>query len=103
MTGEDRQLAESLQAAKAAHFDADGAACDYAALAASRERGRLAACLADLEKFDPKRVRIPAQTAFWVKVFNAGVLRDVPEPELAPGPDEVRGVLHGRVSRHGGR
>src|SRR5439155_44742 len=90
MTGEDRQLAESLQAAKAAHFDVDGAACDYAALAASRERGRLAACLADLEKFDPKRVRIPAQTAFWVNVFNAGVLRDVPELELAASLGEVQ-------------
>ena len=89
MTGQDRQLAGALQAAKAAHFDADGAVCDYAALAASRERGRLAACLADLEAFDPKRVRIPAQTAFWVNVFNAGVLRDVPELELA---DSVRDV-----------
>src|SRR5947208_14045256 len=83
MTGEDRQLAESLQAAKAAHFDADGAACDYAARATSRERGRLAACLADLEKFDPKRVRIPAQTALWANVSNAGAQRDT--PELEPG------------------
>src|SRR2546430_9850091 len=30
----------TLFRSKAAHFDADGAACDYAALAASRERGR---------------------------------------------------------------
>src|SRR2546427_12109051 len=95
MTGEDRQLAESLQAAKAAHFDADGAACDYAALAASRERGRLAACLADLEKFYPKRVRIPAQTALWVKVFNAGDLGDASDLELAAGPDEVPAFFEG--------
>ena len=103
MTGEDRQLAESLQAAKAAHFDADGAACDYAALVTSRERGRLAACLADLEKFDPKRVRIPAQTAFWVNVFNAGVLRDVPELELAAGPDEVQAFFERPRLKIGGR
>src|SRR5438552_12891179 len=103
MTGEDRQLAESLQAAKAAHFDADGAACDYAGLAVSRERGRLAACLADLEKFDPKRVRIPAQTAFWVNVFNAGVLRDIPELELAASPDEVQAFFERPRLRIGGR
>src|SRR5256885_8504315 len=103
MTGEDRQLAESLQAAKAAHFDADGAACDYAALAASRERGRLAACLADLEKFDPKRVRIPAQTAFRVNVFNASVLRDVPELELAAGPDEVQAFFERPRLKIGGQ
>src|SRR5437867_11112167 len=90
VTGEDRQLAESLQAAKAAHFDADGAACDYAALVTSRARGRLAACLADLEKFDPKRDRILAQTAFRVNVFNAGVLRDIPELALAAGPVAVQ-------------
>src|SRR5258708_6539104 len=90
VTDPDRQLAEALQAVKAAHFDAAGAACDYAALAASRERGRLAACLADLEKFDPKRVRIPAQTAFWVNVFNACVLRDTPPLELAASLGEVQ-------------
>ena len=103
MTGEDRQLAESLQAAKAAHFDADGAACDYAALVTSRERGRLAACLADLEKFDPKRVRIPAQTAFWVNVFNAGVLRDIPELELAASLGEVQAFFERPRLKIGGR
>jgi predicted metal-dependent enzyme (double-stranded beta helix superfamily) len=74
--GLESQLTESLGAARAAHFDASGTTCDYAALAASRERGRIAACLADLEAFDPKRVYIPAQTAFWLNVFNAVVLRD---------------------------
>jgi len=77
----DRELPEAL-AAVAAHFDAEGLACDYAALAASRERGRLAVCLAKLETFDPKQVRIAAQMAFWINVFNAGVLRDAPELEL---------------------
>ncbi len=46
-------LAETLGAVRSAHFDADGTACDYAALAASREHGRLAACLSGLESFDP--------------------------------------------------
>ena len=85
----DRQLAEALQAARAAHFDAGGAACDYAALAASPERGRLAACLAALEAFDVKRVRIPAQMAFWLNVFNAGVLRDAVERAAASSVREV--------------
>lgn len=78
----DRELPQAL-AALAGHFDAQGLACDYAALAASRERGHLAVCLAELETFDPKQVRIAAQMAFWINLFNAGVLRDAPELELA--------------------
>lgn len=77
----DRELPQAL-AALAAHFDADGLACDYAALAVSRERGHLAVCLAALEDFDPRQVRIAGQTAFWINVFNAGVLRDAPELAL---------------------
>ena len=73
------ELVEVLGAVRRAHFDVDGTACDYAALAASREHGRLAACLSGLEGFDPKRVRLGAQTAFWINVFNAGVLRDAAE------------------------
>lgn len=77
----DRELPRALAALKA-HFDAEGLACDYAALAASRERGHLAVCLAALETFDPRQVRIAAQMAFWINVFNAGVLRDAPELAL---------------------
>jgi hypothetical protein len=75
-------LAETLGAVRSAHFDADGTVCDYAALAASREHGRLAACLAGLDSFDPRQVRFGAQTAFWINVFNAGVLRDAAELAL---------------------
>jgi Protein of unknown function, DUF547 len=82
------QLAEALKAVRSAHFDAGGTACDYAALAASREHGRLAACLSDLESFDPKGVRLGAQTAFWINVFNAGVLRDAAELDLASSERE---------------
>lgn len=118
----DRELAQAL-AAVAAHFDAEGLACDYAALAASRERGHLAVCLARLETFDPKQVRIAAQTAFWINVFNAGVLRDAPELEFHAGErdmeafferprlrifgqpfslDEIyHGLLRGNVPAHG--
>jgi len=78
----EQQLEEMLAAVLAAHFDADGTACDYAAFTASREHGRLAACLSGLDSFDPKRVRFGAQTAFWINVFNAGVLRDAAELEL---------------------
>jgi len=85
----EQQLLEALSAARGAHFNADGTACDYGALAASRERGRLAVCLSDLESFDPQSVRLGARTAFWINVFNAGVLRDSPELELAAGEKDM--------------
>jgi hypothetical protein len=119
----DRQLAEAIEAVRAAHFDQHGLACHYPAFAVSRERGRLAAFLANFETLDFKRMRIPAQTSFWINVFNAGVLRDSPELEFAAGPrdvqaffeqprlkigghafslDEVQhGLLRGNVPRHG--
>lgn len=68
-------------------------ACDYAALGASAEHGRLDACLAGLASFDAKRVRIAAQNAFWVNVFNAVVLRDAPELALAGSVREVEGFF----------
>jgi hypothetical protein len=86
----DREIVETLTALRTAHFDGGGIACDYAALRASRERGRLAACLAGLEAFDPKGVRIGAQTTFWVNVFNATVVRDSPELELASGEGDFQ-------------
>ncbi len=86
----DEPLVEALQAARAAHFDARGAACDYAALAASRERERLAACLAEFEALDVRRMHIPAQMAFWINVFNAGVLRDARELEAAASARQVQ-------------
>jgi len=78
----DRELPQAL-AAMAAFFDAEGRACDYRALAASRERGHLAVCLEGLADFDPASVRIAGQTAFWINAFNAAVLRDAPELEFA--------------------
>lgn len=84
----DQELARALAAA-ATHFDAEGRACDYAALGASRERGHLAVCLAALETFDPRQVRIAAQMAFWINIFNAGVLRDAPELAFAADEQEV--------------
>jgi hypothetical protein len=89
----ERHLAEVLRALRSAHFDPRGVACDYASLAGSKERGRLAASLAELESFDPGRVRIAGQTAFWINVFNAGVLRDAPELEHATGEKDVQGFL----------
>jgi hypothetical protein len=106
-----------------AHFDQLGQACRYPAISVSRERGRLAAYLGNLESLDFKRLRIPAQTSFWINVFNAGVLRDSPELEFADGPRDVQaffeqprlkvgghafslddvqhGLLRGNVARHG--
>jgi hypothetical protein len=84
------QLADALQATRAAHFDAGGAVCDYAALIASPERVHLAACLAELEGFDVRRVHIPAQMAFWINVFNAGVLRDAQELVVAASAPQAQ-------------
>lgn len=80
----DRELSQAL-AAMAAYFDAEGLACDYAALAASRERGHLAVCLERLRTFDPGQVHIGGQTAFWINAYNAAVLRDAPELEMTLG------------------
>ena len=117
------ELAAAIAAAQTAYFDPGGIACDYAAFAASPERGRLAARLADLQSIDLKRSRIPAQTAFWINVFNATVLRDAMElafadsvreveafferrrvtvGELAYSLDDVQhGVLRGNLPKHG--
>jgi len=84
---------EALAEVRAAVFDAEGIACDYGALAGSRERGRLAACLSSLESFDPQGVRLGARTAFWINVFNAGVLRDSPELELAAGERDMAAFM----------
>ncbi len=70
-------LAQSLEELRP-HFDAQGA-FDMGALAASPARGRLAAALAGLAEFDPRRMRIAAQVAFWINVYNACVLRDLVE------------------------
>lgn len=70
-------LAQALEELKS-HFDAHGA-WDVAALTASSAHGRLAAALAGLAEFDPRRMRIPAQLAFWINVYNAAVVRDLPE------------------------
>jgi hypothetical protein len=87
--GEDQELEAALAAARGAHFDAAGRSCDYARLAASGEHRRIAQALAALERFDPKRVRIGAQTAFWLNVFNALVVRDAAELAAARGVREV--------------
>ena len=119
----ESQLAEALRALREKHFDAAGLVRDLAALSGSPERGRLAASLAALESFDPKRVRIAAQTAFWINAFNAALLRDAPELELASDEGDVlaflerprlrmfghrfslddihHGLLRGNLPRHG--
>jgi hypothetical protein len=120
----EQELESALQAVRARHFDAGGASCDYAALVRSDEHRRLAQGLAALAAFDPKRVRIAAQTAFWLNVFNALVLRDAVELAGSRGVKEVEafferprasigglayslddiehGVLRGNVPKFGG-
>ena len=80
----ERELPQALSALQK-YFDAAGEACDFPRLEASRERGHLAVCLESLADFDPGRVQIAAQTAFWVNLYNAAVLRDTPELVLALG------------------
>lgn len=89
----DKQLADALETVKAAYFEPAGAACHFGALAASPERARLAACLEALGAFDPGRVRIPAQSAFWINVFNAVVLRDAAELAGATSVRQVEGFF----------
>jgi len=77
MAGEN-DLTDALDAIRAANADAIGAG-DLAAVMRSREHGRLAATLAGLADFDPRRLRLPAQNAFWLNLHNACVLRDALE------------------------
>ena len=86
---EEQALQDALAAAKAGHYDADGAARDYGVLCTSAEQARVARAIGDLAGFDFKRVRIPAQTAFWLNVFNAVVLRDVAELAQAASVRDV--------------
>jgi hypothetical protein len=78
---DDRQLAEALEAIRSAHVDGDGA-CDFTAMVHSREHGRLAAMLGSLADYDPRRMRLPAQNAFWLNLHNACVLRDALELDV---------------------
>ncbi|HEU4924923.1 MAG TPA: hypothetical protein VFT23_17825, partial [Burkholderiales bacterium] len=77
----ETQLVEALEAVRGAHIGADGA-CDFAAMVSSREHGHLAATLAALAEFDPRRMRLPAQNAFWLNLHNACVLRDALELDV---------------------
>jgi len=100
--GNEQELEAALQVVRARHFDAGGATCDYAALSGSGEHRRIADSLAALEAFDPKRVRIAAQTAFWLNVFNALVLRDASELARSRGVRDVEGFFERPRARIGG-
>jgi len=79
--GGDTQLAEALEAVRAADVD-DAGVCDFRAMVASREHGRLAATLGALGEFDPRRMRLPEQNSFWLNLHNACVLRDALELQV---------------------
>ena len=122
---EEQALQEVLEAARAAHFDAEGAARDYGALCTSAEHARIVRSLAELADIDFKRVRIAAQTAFWLNVFNAVVVRDIAELAQAESVRDVEsffasprvrvagfgyslddiehGLLRGNVPKFGGK
>jgi hypothetical protein len=98
----EEELESALRAVRERHFDKDGASCDYAALGASGEQRELAQCLAALEAFDLKRVRIAAQTAFWLNVFNALVLRDARELAQCGDVREVEAFFERPRAKIGG-
>ena len=100
--GDEQGLEAALQALRARHFDAGGGKCDYDALGGSDEHRQLAERLAALESFDPKRVRIAAQTAFWLNVFNALVLRDAQELARARRVRDVEAFFERPRTRIGG-
>lgn len=75
---EEQALQEALAVALGAHFDA-GAVRDFGVLCTSAEHARVVRAIGDLAGMDFKRVRIAAQTAFWLNVFNAVVVRDLAE------------------------
>ncbi|HWI35552.1 MAG TPA: hypothetical protein VNU64_03775, partial [Burkholderiales bacterium] len=85
---EEQALQEALAAALGAHF-AGETVRDVGALCTSAEHARVARAIGDLAAMDFKRVRIAAQTAFWLNVFNAVVVRDLAERAQA---DSVRDV-----------
>ena len=99
---EEQALQEALDALRAAHFDGGGAARDYGALCTSGEHARIVRAIADLAGFDFKRVRIPAQTAFWLNVFNAAVLRDIAALAQAETVKEVEAFFEEPRVRVGG-
>ena len=84
---EEQALQEALAAALAAHFD--DTVRDVGGLCTSREHAGVVRAIGDLAAMDFKRVRIAAQTAFWLNVFNAVVVRDLAELAQA---DSVRDV-----------
>ena len=64
-------LSSALQAVRERHFDVEGLACDYDGFARSPEHDRLAAALAGLEGYDPRRAPIPGLAGFWLNAYNA--------------------------------
>jgi hypothetical protein len=84
-------LSGALQAARERHCDAQGVVCDYAGLRRAPEREALAAALAGLEDFDPRREPIPGPIVFWLNVYNACA--------LLAGLDVFRGQDVNRVER----
>ena len=85
---EEQVLQEALSAAVGAHFDA-GAVRDFGVLCTSGEHARVVRAIGDLAAMDFKRVRIAAQTAFWLNVFNSVVVRDLAELAQAESVKEV--------------
>jgi len=70
-------LREALDALRSGFFDGACTACDYAGLARSAELAGLASAAGALAGFDPKKLGIAQQIAFWINCYNALVLQAV--------------------------
>ena len=85
----EQELQDALAATSAAHFDGQGAARDYGALCTSAEHARVVSAVGGLADLNFKQLRIAAQTAFWLNVFNSIVVRDIAELAQAETVKEV--------------
>jgi hypothetical protein len=91
---EEQTLQQALAAALGAHFDA-GVVRDFGVLCTSAEHAHVVRAIGGLAELDFKRVRIAAQTAFWLNVFNALVVRDIAELAQAETVKEVEAFFEG--------
>lgn len=70
-------LRDALDALRSGYFDGACTACDYTGLAGAAELAALALAAGALAGFDPKKLGIPQQIAFWLNCYNALVLQAV--------------------------
>jgi hypothetical protein len=116
-------LRDALDALRSGFFDGACTACDYGGFARSAELAGLASAAGALAAFDPKKLNIPQQIAFWLNCYNAlllqAVVRSGVRDSIRKSPDFFQiwryriaghefslndiehGVLRGNAARYG--